>query len=67
MQQNRFGFMNPYQFGALGMEIPTNGVKPSYAYKIVDGGNKQPVTFPNDAAMGLDVPKYGFFLFVKLL
>lgn len=53
--------MNPYtaQFGAMGMEMATNGVKPSYAYKVVDGGNKQPVTFPNDAATGLDVPKYG--------
>lgn len=51
--------MNPMSYGNFpaSMAVQTNGNRPSYAFKVTDGGNEQPVTFPADAAFGVDVPK----------
>ncbi|KAI1709278.1 protein groucho-2 [Ditylenchus destructor] len=49
-----FGGFGPMMAAAAGMAA--NG-KPAYAYKVVDGGQAQPVTFPSDPAQGPDIPK----------
>uniref|UniRef100_A0A915DEN1 Uncharacterized protein n=1 Tax=Ditylenchus dipsaci TaxID=166011 RepID=A0A915DEN1_9BILA len=42
--------------GAMNAVAQTNG-KPSYAYKVVEGGQPQPVNFPADIDQGEDIPK----------
>lgn len=49
-------------FGAGGLNsmvaaaAQSNG-KPSYAFRVLDGGQPQPVTFPDDANTASDIPK----------